>query len=196
MEMKKLEKHIKFHLDKEDKARESALKLTREVGRLAANSIKQMHQRDFKSAEENMKTGMKILKEAKKILKGFPELYYAGFLHASEKELCEAYVTHSIIKTGEVPQEIIKDFDYKSYLHGLCESVGEVRRYILDEIRKGDTKGAEKYLDTMDDMYFFLLNFQYADAITRSLRRQVDYVRSMVERSRSEVTLAKINMRQ
>jgi len=66
---------------------------------------------------------------------------------------------------------------------------------MLDVIRKGEIGKCEQMLGMMDDIYYFLLNFQYTDAITRSLRRQVDYVRSMLERARSEVTLAKINMR-
>ncbi|MCK9266149.1 hypothetical protein M0P98_04595 [bacterium] len=191
----KLEKKLKTLFDKEDAVREKSLKLSREVGRMAADSIKKIHQRNFKEAEEEIQEALLILKEAKKTLKSCPEIFYAGFLHASEKELAEAVVTFHIIKNGKIPDPDKYGFDYKSFLHGMCESNGELRRYMLDEMRKGEIEKCEKMLDMMDDIYYFLLNFQYADAITRSLRRQVDYVRSMLERARSEVTLAKINMR-
>ncbi|HNS31413.1 MAG TPA: translin family protein [bacterium] len=193
--MKNIEKKLKLLFDKEDGVREKTLRLTREVGRMAADSIKKIHQRNFPGAEKEIKEALDILKNAKKILKECPEIYYAGFLHAAEKELAEAVVTFNIIKNGKIPEPDKYGFDYKSYLHGMCESNGELRRYMLDEIRKGEIEKCEKMLDMMDDIYYFLLNFQYADAITRSLRRQVDYVRSMLERARSEVTLAKINMR-
>jgi len=193
--MKNLEKKLKTFFEKEDGAREKALKLSREVGRMAADSIKKIHQRNFKEGEKEIGEALEILKNAKKTLKDFPEIRYAGFLHAAEKELAEAVVTLNIIKNGLIPRPDSYGFDYKSYLHGLCESNGELRRYMLDEIRKGEVDKCEKMLAMMDDIYYFLLNFQYTDAITRSLRRQVDYVRSMLERARSEVTLAKINMR-
>ncbi|HOL21800.1 MAG TPA: hypothetical protein PLQ41_02955 [bacterium] len=192
--MKKLEKKLKGLLEKEDTAREEALKLSREIGRLAADSIKKIHQRHYDKAEEEIEEALKLLDKTRKMLKPFPETMYAGFLHASEKELAEAVITLSIIRDSRIPDLERYNFDYKSYLHGLCESTGEIRRHILDEIRKGKVEGCEKLLDIMDDIYFFLLNFQFTDAITRSLRRQVDYVRGILEKTRSEVTMAKIHL--
>ncbi len=193
--MKKLEKKLKNLFEKEDAAREESLKLSREVGRMAADSIKKIHQRRYAEAEKEMKEAAAILVKAKKRLEKFPEIMYAGFLHAAEKELAEAVITLNVIKNGRIPSPDEYGFDCKSYLHGLCECNGELRRYMLDEIRKGRIEECESMLAVMDDIYFFLLNFQYTDAITRSLRRQVDYVRSMLERARSEVTLAKIHKR-
>lgn len=190
--MKKLEKEIKGLLEKEDSAREEALKLCREIGRLAADSIKKVHQSLYDKAEAEIKEGLKLLDKAKKILKPFPETMYAGFLQSAEKELAEAVITLWIVRDKKIPGYKDYNFDYKSYLHGLCESTGEVRRHILDEIRKGKISECEKMLDMMDEIYFFLLNFQFTDAITRSLRRQVDYVRGILEKTRSEVTMAKI----
>jgi translin len=188
-----LEKKLKSFFEKEDAVRERSLKMSREIGRMSADSIKKIHQRHYAEAQKEMGEALVLLKNAKKTLKGFPEIMYAGFLHNAEKELVEAFITFNIIRDGKIPLPDEYGFDYKSYLHGLCESNGELRRYMLDEIRKGNLKECEKMLGVMDDIYFFLLNFQYTDAITRSLRRQVDYVRSMLERARSEVTLAKIH---
>lgn len=190
--MKKLENKLKNLFEKEDSAREKALKLSRDIGRMSADSIKKIHQRRYSDAEKEIKEALGVLGDAKVVLKDFPEMRYAGFLHSAEKELAEAVITLHIIKDGRVPVPDEYGFDYKSYLHGLCESNGELRRYMLDEIRKGNLTQCEKMLEMMDDIYFFLLNFQYTDAVTRSLRRQVDYVRSMLERARSEVTLARI----
>ena len=192
--MKRLEKKLKGLLEKEDSAREEALKLTREIGRLAADSIKKIHQGSYEKAEEEIKEALKLLERTRTLLKPFPEVMYAGFLHSSEKELAEALITLSIIRDKHIPEPDGYKFDYKSYLHGLCESTGEIRRHILDEIRKGRVEECEKFLDIMDEIYFFLLNFQFTDAITRSLRRQVDYVRGILEKTRSEVTMAKVHL--
>ena len=154
-----------------------------------------MHQKLYDKAEAGINEGLQLLEKARKVLTPFPEIMYAGFLHSSEKELAEAVITLGIIRDKAIPDPERYKFDYKSYLHGLCESTGEIRRHILDELREGRIKDSEKMLDTMDKIYFFLLNFQFTDAITRSLRRQVDYVRIMLERTRSEVTMAKIYLR-
>jgi len=192
--MKRLERKLKGLLEKEDSAREEALKLTREIGRLAADSIKKIHQDSYEKAEAEIKEGLKLLERTKNLLKPFPEVMYAGFLHSSEKELAEALITLCIIRDKHIPGPDGYRLDYKSYLHGLCESTGEIRRHILDEIREGRVEECEKFLDIMDEIYFFLLNFQFTDAITRSLRRQVDYVRGILEKTRSEVTIAKIHL--
>ncbi|MCM8820492.1 MAG: translin family protein [Candidatus Omnitrophica bacterium] len=192
--MKKSEEKLKAFFEKEDRAREESLKLCREIGRLAADSIKKIHQRHYDKAEAEIKEAIKLLEKTRKLLKPFPEIMYAGFLHSSEKELVEAIVTLSIIRDKNIPEPERYNFDYKSYLHGLCESTGEIRRHILDEIRKGKIDDCEKMLNIMDEIYFFLLNFQFTDAITRSLRRQVDYVRGILEKTRSEVTMAKLHL--
>ncbi|MCX8083042.1 MAG: hypothetical protein N3D17_06600 [bacterium] len=193
--MKRIEKKLKDLFEKEDKAREEALKLCREIGRLSADSIKKIHQKHHKTAELEIAEGLQLLHRAKKILLPFPEIMYAGFLHSSEKELAEAVITLSVIRDRKIPEPEIYNFDYKSYLHGLCESTGEIRRHILDEIRQGRIDDCEEFLGIMDNIYFFLLNFQFTDAITRSLRRQVDYVRGILEKTRSEVTMAKLHLK-
>jgi len=99
-------------------------------------------------------------------------------------------ITLFLIRDKKIPEFKKYDFDIKSFLHGLCESTGEIRRYILDKIRKGKIEGIERYLDIMDEIYYFVLEFQYTDALTRGLRRQVDYMRGIIERTRSEVTSA------
>ena len=194
--LNKNEKRIIKFLEEEDQTREETLKLTREIGRIAANSIKKIHQRKFSEAENLIKKGIEILKKAKNLLKNYPEIYYSGFLHSAEKEIIEALITLSIVREKEIPDPYKYGFDCVSFLHGLCESTGEIKRFILDEIRKGKTSEPEKYLEVMDEIYFFLLNFQYPDGITRSLRRQIDYVRKTVESARSEITLAKLTCKQ
>jgi translin len=192
---KKIESKIKKFLQSEDAVREKGLKICREITRLSADSIKKIHQRDMNAAEKGINRGLLLLKEAKATLEKAPEIYYAGFLHHAEKELVEALTTFLLITEKKIPGPDENNFDYVSYLHGLCESIGELRRYILDEMRTGRTKEAEEILGIMDEIYFLMLNFQFPDGITRSLRRQVDYVRQMLERTRSEVTQAVISFR-
>ena len=184
----KIEDKFREFFEKQDEVREKALRFTREIGRISFKAVKKIHEGKLKEAEEDIKKGIEILKKTKKILSEFPEIYYAGFLHSSEKELIEALLTLFLIRDKKIPEFEKYDFDIKSFLHGLCESTGEIRRYILDKIREGKIEGIESYLDIMDEIYYFVLEFQYTDALTRGLRRQVDYMRGIIERTRSDVT--------
>jgi len=186
----KIENKFRKFFEKQENAREKALKFSREIGRISFKAVKKIHEGKLKEAEQDIEKGIEILKKTKEILSEFPEIYYAGFLHSSEKELIEALITLFLIRDKKIPEFKKYDFDIKSFLHGLCESTGEIRRYILDKIRKGEIEGIERYLDIMNEIYYFVLEFQYTDALTRGLRRQVDYMRGIIERTRSEVTSA------
>jgi translin len=70
----------------------------------------------------------------------------------------------------------------------MAESVGEMRRYILDRIRAGDLSESERLLDIMDDVYYVLISMDFPDAITRGLRRSTDVARGCLERTRGDLT--------
>ncbi|RLF44406.1 MAG: haloacid dehalogenase, partial [Thermoplasmata archaeon] len=118
----------------------------------------------------------------------FPELLYSGFLQEAEKELSEAAITLSIIGRREIPKPEDIDVSYNSYLHGLGEAVGELRRYVLDLIRRGED-GGEEILDTMEEIYLALTQMDFPDAITGGLRRTTDNVRGIIERTRGDLSL-------
>ena len=77
-----------------------------------------------------------------------------------------------------------------AYLHGLGDAVGELRRYLLDSMRKGDLSRGEELLTAMDDIYNVLVTIDFPDALTGGLRRSTDMVRGVLERTRSDLTLA------
>jgi translin len=184
--LKRIEKKIKKILGEEDEIREKALKDLREILIDSAIAIKIIHKGEFTEAGDIINNCIEKLEKIKKQLKKYPEIYYQGFLHQTEKEVIEALVTLKIIKEKDIPE--VNGFDPVSYLHGISESVGEIRRYLLDRMRESETYDFEDYLRIMDNIYFFLLNFPYNDAITRSLRRQIDYVRTIIEKTRGEIT--------
>ena len=76
------------------------------------------------------------------------------------------------------------------YLNGLAEAVGELRRFILDSIRKDDLSRCEELLEIMDEVYTILVTMDSPDAVTRGLRRSTDMARGVLERTRGDLTLA------
>ncbi len=74
------------------------------------------------------------------------------------------------------------------YLNGLGEAVGELRRRLLDKLRAAELDEAERILDMMDDVVDLLAGIDYPDGMTGGLRRTTDVSRSLVERSRADLT--------
>jgi translin len=74
------------------------------------------------------------------------------------------------------------------YLKGLGEAVGEQRRRLLDQLRKGDLDGAERTFGDMEIVHDLLTSLDYPDGMTSGLRRTTDVARALIERSRADLT--------
>jgi translin len=181
-------------LDKKDKAREEALKLSREITRNSAFSTRALHQEEPSEAEKLLGEARERHKELLSVLEGHPDLRYSGFVHDAEKELVEASVILSIKKKKPIKKQKELGVLYTAYLNGIGEAMGEVRRMLLDCIRKGELDECEELLSLMEEVYYFLSSLLYPDAITGNLRRTVDMVRGVLERSRGDLTLAMVTL--
>jgi translin len=75
-------------------------------------------------------------------------------------------------------------------MNGLAEAASELRRFILDLIRRGQTAEAEPYLSAMDDVYSQLITMDFPDNLTGGLRRTTDMLRAVLERTTGDLTVA------
>jgi translin len=120
----------------------------------------------------------------------YPDLCHAGYTQDALKELAEGYITYALVTGERVPSPKELDVEPASYLNGLAEAVGEMRRYVLDRLRRGDVATGERLLAAMDDIYSLLITVDFPDAITGGLRRNTDMVRGVLERTRGDLTTA------
>ena len=118
------------------------------------------------------------------------EMRQAGFMHDAQKEYAEACITFALIQGTAVPGAGDVGVPMPAYLNGLGETVGELRRFILDSLRRGDMSRCETLLDTMDDIYGVLMSMDYPDTVTHGLRRNSDAARGLIERTRGDLTNA------
>ena len=189
--MEKLDKiglRIKRSLDRKDKFREKALSSSRRVIRICSEVIKMAHRGEWQKSQRLLKEASELLKTAQESLRTHPDIYYAGFLQAAEKEYAEASIFFSIIKKQSLPALQDLKVEESSYLCGMGEAIGEMRRYILDSIRKDRLTDCERLLNLMDELYYFLFSFDYPEPLIRGLRRTVDNARGIIERTRADVT--------
>src|SRR5436309_7090843 len=189
MELNEVSEQIRKRLDAKSQAREKGLRSSRQAIRECANSIRATHRAEWDLAQELMGAARRSLDDAQAAMEPFPDIYYAGFLQDAEKEYAEARSTFALITDGELstPEELrIGD---APYLNGLAEAIGELRRHILDIMRRGNLERGEQLLGAMDDIYYVLVSMDYPDAMTGGLRRTTDVARSIMERTRGDLSL-------
>jgi len=191
--MHKLEKiadQIRQNFEVRTSIRDEALKGARQLTRACSLAIRAVHRNDFDIMEEHLSEAKTLANRLREDLKDHPDLYYAGYSQDSLKEFVEANVTCALIQNQALhtPEEL--DVEYATYLNGLAEVVGELRRRILDILRSGYSQEAERLLSHMDEIYSVLVTMDFPDAITNGLRRQTDIARNLVEKTRGDVTFS------
>jgi translin len=171
-------------------AREEGLARCRAALRHSANAIRAVHRGEFPAAEELVAQASDLLERAQAALSSHPAIFHAGFVHDAQKEYAEACLTLAIIAGRPLPTPQALGIEYNAYLNGLGETVGELRRHLLDRLRAGDVEHCERVLSAMDDIYSVIVTFDYPEAITSGLRRTADAVRGILERTRGDLTIA------
>ena len=168
-------------------AREAVLVQCRKLGQLAAKSIRHVHRHQFVEAEQLLEEAKVVANQAREILKPHPELNPA-YLHDTEKEMVEAAAVLAIVQGQPYPSAKDLGAQIMSYLNGMGEAASEVRRFALDEMRRGNIEEASVILRQMETIYDDLITFDYADSMTGGLRRTCDALRAVIERTRSDLT--------
>lgn len=176
--------------EEKEKARELSLSLHRQIIKLSGNAIKLMHRKDFERAETLLTEAKEAINSFSSLLTTHPEVYFGGFIQTAQKEYTEARTFQAIILSKPIPTLKELHVDLAPYLNGLGEAIGELRRYVLDSLRSGSFDQVEKVLQTMDDLYYVLVAVDYPDALTLGLRRTADVARSLVEKTRGDLTTA------
>ena len=180
---------IRLSFSAKDVAREKALPLCREIIRCSSQAIRAVHRQEFDQAKELLREARNLLDKAEQAIGGGYELSNIGFLRDAQKEFAEGSVTLALVTGKPPPDPNELRIDSAAYLNGLGEAVGELRRYLLDSMRRGDLSRGEELLSAMDDIYSVLVTMDFPDAITGGLRRTTDMVRGVLERTRSDLTL-------
>jgi translin len=171
-------------------ARDEAVNRSRELIRHCSEAIRAIHRREWEKAGEKMALAKAGANDLRAGISPYPDLYHTGYTQDALKEVVEAFCTHAIVRGMVLPTPAELNVEDDTYLNGLAEAATELRRFILDILRRedGDTGEAERLLEAMDDIYDQLVTFDFPDAITGGLRRQTDIVRGVLERTRGDLT--------
>ena len=180
--------HQRF--EAQTQVRDQTLLQSRKLTRHASQSIRATHRNEDELALDHIAKAKTLVDRLKETLSEFPGIYNAGYTRDAIKEFVEAIVTRALILNEPLPTADDFGVEYATYLRGLAEVPGELRRHCLDILRQGYSQEAERLLSCMDEIYAVLVTMDYPDVITHGLRRQTDIVRGILERTRGDLTLS------
>ena len=181
---------IRKNFDARTAARDQALTQARQLTRACSLAIRAVHRDDTESMQAQLLEAKSLTDTLRNSLISYPDLFHAGYTQDALKEFVEANVTCALIKSQPLPTPEELGVEPATFLNGLAEVVGELRRRTLDILRHGYSSEAERLMGVMDDIYSILVTMDYPDAITNGLRRQTDLARGIIEKTRGDITFS------
>ena len=161
--------------------RESILKATRDSISLCSKAIVHIHTGKMGEADEEIAQAGKILADLRKKA-GSGTL--ARYLPSPEAEFVEASSVQAIVLGKPLPTAKDLDVSGEGYVMGLLDTVGEVKRLLLDAIMKSKVDKAERYFEMMEELYSVLSPFAALDHVANGVRRKIDVARMLTEDAR------------
>jgi translin len=181
---------IRRQLDKHDAVREKCMKLSRDISRKARIIIQGLH-RSYKTKRwrDELTAIKRDNARLQRLLIYYSDLYHTGFVSTALQELSEAFILLAVIDKKPLPEPEKLQVTPDTYLLGLADTIGELRRCTLDALRKRNLKAAWEFLDAMEEIFESLMTFDYPESIV-PLRRKLDIARGVIEKTRGELAVA------
>jgi len=186
---------LRSELDGRHEAREAALRESRLAIQNCSRAIKSAHRADWEAAEKGLAEAKARLDGARAVGENHPEVVFAGHLQDAEKEYVEGRILVAMLRNEPLPLPSELGVAAPVYLNGIAEAASECRRSILDLMRRGDLDEAERLQSLMERVQDELALFDYPDGVTGGLRRTNDALRAVVERTRSDLALTRVQSR-
>lgn len=194
MELDDVSEAIRGRFDARMQARERALPASRHAIRCCANAIRAIHRGEFDLAHRLMDEARAAIDDGLQAVADHPDIRFAGYLQDAQKEYAEARLTEVVVNGGkDVPTPDELGVEDAPYLNGMAEAIGEARRHVLDLLREGRADDGDAVLVAMEDLYSVLVTIDYPDAITGNLRRSTDVSRSLLEKTRGDLAVARVS---
>ncbi|GMV36562.1 MAG: hypothetical protein AMXMBFR61_10700 [Fimbriimonadales bacterium] len=179
-------------LNLQHQGREAALPLCRQVVQSSSRAIRSIHRKEFDAARAKLDATRQLVREMQAALAPYPELCYSNYRSDAEKEYVEGEAVLAMVLNQPLPNPEDLEVTIPAYLNGMAEAASECRRYVLDLMRAGNLSEADRIMATMEEIYDELITVDFPDSLTGGLRRACDALRTVLERTRSDLALTHI----
>ena len=188
-----IERVVKI-LEELEEVRDRVIKESRDVLKLARETIMCVHKGTLDEAYKICVELQRRVKSILAVLRNYPHLYYGGLMTGALVEYAEALILLSIVREGRVPPPEELGIEHVPYLLALGDVVGELRRLVIDSLRRGDLRLGEHYFRYMEDIYENLSLIVVPDALVPGLRGKVDFARKILEITRADLLIARLKI--
>jgi len=173
-------------LESREREQDAILGSVREIIRHCANGIKLIHAGEVKKAK------LDIAQAERKIAPFAKTKQFEYLLSQPYQEIAEARLLLAAVEGKNLPGWQEMGMPFEPYLLGMCDFAGELRREMLEMLKRGKKKEAERYFELMSAIYEELLPIRFSNSLLPNFRKKQDVARSQVEQARSELVRAKM----
>jgi translin len=181
---------IRQEIEADDQVREKSLPLARSAVRKCSESIKLAHRGEYESARKSLEEANDMITKTRVEIDKSIYLSKSRILDTAYQELAEAANVLSILEKDSLTPPSVFDIPSRAYLTGLADTIGEIRRAMLEKLRNDDIARATQFLSVMEEIFEVLNGFDFPNALVPDLRRKCDVARGIIERTRGDLTTA------
>lgn len=174
-------------LRKKEAAQDELIKITRESVRDCSVAIKYLHEGKNKEADVHIAKSQQAIKSLGKYFDNF-----TNSVEHAQQEYAEAVLLKALIAKKPLPEAEDLGISWTAYLNGLLDCIGELRRELLESLRKGKRKEAEYYFEQMESIFESLMPLKFSNSLLPGFRPKQDVARRQVEQARSELVTSKL----
>jgi len=189
MSLRETLEKIRGKLAKKDRTKQEVQLAARRAARLSKQAIFQIHKANLEKAKKTLEEAKRILKKIRYITKDYPDLLYMGIVDSAFQEYTEANILLSLIRESRFASFDELEVPMTSYVLGLADVIGELRRRALDSLRNEDMDRAEKCLRLMETIYEEIINLEEIQLLVSGIRRKCDTGRKIIEATRADITV-------
>ncbi len=180
---------IEERINAVDEIREKSIKESREIIMDCRRGIQLLHRERDDEARRYINNASRKLKALYKLISRHPEIMNAGFVDNAGQEVAEARSILDLKRYGKLPDPDVIEVPASIFLMGMCDAVGEMRRFALDALRENRLDEADRYLEMMENIYESIMRFDYPSSFV-PIKKKQDMIRSLIEKTRSELAVA------
>lgn len=189
MPLNRILKQIENELRERETIKDQLFDEMRKATRLSKQAIFSIHNDQLHKAEELLQESRVLFTQLEEIPKEHQQLIYSGIVYSAQQEYAEACVFLELVQDGKFLDPIEINVNSPSFLLGLADVVGELRRRTLNYLRRNDVSQAERTLEVMEKIYDELVVLDEAFHAVSELRRKCDIARRVIEITRGDVTI-------
>ena len=187
MQLHELMSEAEQALAAEEEATNLAFNLSRKIIRKTKTAIHGIHagQRDPELID-SISSDLAGLVEA---VAGYPKLVYGADVESAMMEFAETVIYDYALRGEEIPSYRVLEITPAAWVLGLADSIGELRRDMLDRLMKGNLPEATRIFSKMEALCDVLMTLDIKDSVV-PVRRKQDIARGIMDRSRTDITTA------